>query len=655
MTGLTQRDLYAFTTVVDTILPAVAGDGSAWVTPGDDLGLAARLPELFDRLPSEKHRKDLKLFLGMLNSAGGGLALYGRPVAFTRMGPEARAAAYRRMLRHASGLIRNGAAALKTLTAVLWVTTDDPGRRMPPWEATGYPGPDGSPSGTADEIATVAVSADTTMSCDVVVVGSGAGGGIAASVLAAAGLDVIILEAGGANGPGDFTHLEADALKQMYLDGGLNSTADGGITMLAGATLGGGTVINYTTAFATPDRLRQEWDRESGFDGVFTGEDFAASLGAVSVGLGVNTNNGNPSPRDQILERGLRRLGWHVDEMPRNADGCTMEDCGYCTMGCRLGAKRSTLATYLADAVTDGARIVTGARVGVVTSDRSGVTGVVARVSESTLRVEARAVVLAAGALNTPAILLRSGLGGPSVGKHLRLHPVTAVWARFDEPVRPWTGTLQARYSDQFADIDGEGYGFKFETAPIHPLFPSAFIGWEDGYSFKRDVLGLGHLGVAGILVRDRGSGRVTIRKDGTPVWRYRISEYDQAHVREGVHRGAELMVAAGASEVISSTIRPVRWSPTRGGSLDSFIAGVDDIGYGSNQTGYFSFHQMASARMGSDPALSVVDHLNQSHTTPGLYVMDGSCFPTASGVNPMLTIAAIAHRGASHLAASLL
>ena len=651
MTNLTQRDLYTFTTVVDTILPAVDGDGPAWVTAGGDLGLAARLPQLFDRLPADKHRRDLKLFLGMLNSAAAGLALYGRPVAFTRMEPEGRAAAYRRMLSHTSGMIRNGAAALKTLTAVLWVTTNDPGQLLPAWQAAGYPGPDGLPPVTAEQIPTAVVTTDTTMICDVVVVGSGAGGGVAAAVLAGAGLDVVVLEAGGVHGPGEFTHLEADALEDMYLDGGLNSTADGGITILAGATLGGGTVINYTTAFPTPERLREEWDRQSGFDGVFTGGDFATSLDAVGDRLGVNTDNGDPSIRDQVLERGLRRLGWHVDAMPRNADGCTMGDCGYCTMGCRIGAKRSTLATYLVDATTDGATIVTGARVEAVTSDRSGVTGVVARVAGSRLRVEATAVVLAAGALNTPAILLRSGLGGPAVGRHLRLHPVTAVWARFEDPVLPWSGTLQARYSDQFADLDGDGFGFKFETAPIHPLFPSAFIGWENGYSFKKDALGLSHLGVAGILLRDRDAGRVLIRRDGTPVWRYRISDYDQAHVREGVLRGAELMVAAGATEVISSTVRPVRWSPARGGSLDGFIAGVDAIGYGSNRTGYFSFHQMSSARMGADPASSVVDHHNQAHDTPGLYVMDASCFPNASGVNPMLTIAAIAHRGASRLA----
>ena len=303
----------------------------------------------------------------------------------------------------------------------------------------------------------------------------------------------------------------------MYLDGGLNSTSDGGVLMLAGSTLGGGTVINYTTSFATPDSVREEWDRIAGFPDVFTGDGFGESLTAVQEGLGVNQDHGAPSTRDQIMEKGLRNLGWHVDEQPRNVEGCTEEYCGFCTMGCRIGAKRSTLATYLQDAADGGARIVVDADVRLIDTDQGRVAGVVAGVGDHTLDVRARAVVLAAGALNTPALLLRSGLGGSAAGQYLRIHPVTALWGRFEERLDPWNGMLQTRYSDEFADLDGQGYGFRFETAPVHPLFPAAFLGWEDGPSFKRDVLGLGHLAVAGILLRDHDHGRVAIRRDGSP------------------------------------------------------------------------------------------------------------------------------------------
>ena len=646
---LSEKDLAAFNAVVDTLLPAVSGDGPAWDTPGADLGLEAGLPTVFERLPHDQDRKDFKQFLGLLNSGVGGLVLYGKPKAFTRMGPEERAKAYFKMEGHPLSLIRGGARALKTLAAFLWVATEDPANPPPTWEAMGYPGPDGPARDVPKPLGITDVSSDSSMSCDVVVVGSGAGGGTAAGVLAAAGLDVIVIEAGEYHNEADFTHLESDAYNRMYLDRTLNSTRDGGIVVLAGHTLGGGTVINYTTSFATPLAVREEWDSISGFDDVFTDGLYADSTSAVQARLNVNQDHGWPSARAQLMEKGLRELGWHVDEMPRNVDGCTEQDCGYCTMGCRIGAKRSTLLTYLQDAADSGARIVTGAHVDQVLTDAGRASGVIADVGDVRLTVNAKAVVLAAGALNTPAILLRSGLGGQAAGDYLHLHPVTAVWPRFSERVNPWTGILQTRYSDEFADLDGNGYGFKFETAPIHPLFPAAFLGWEDGASFKRDVLGLGYLDVGGVLLRDRDHGKVVLRKDGSPVWKYSISKYDQAHIREGVRRATEMYEAAGADEVISSTVRPVRWR--RGESIDDFMDGVDAVGYGSNQTGYFTFHQMGSARMGSDPASSVVGPENEAHDTLGLFVMDGSCFPTSSGVNPMLTIASIAHRGATLLA----
>jgi choline dehydrogenase-like flavoprotein len=606
---------------------------------------------VFERLPHDLDRRDLVRFLGLLGSAPGGLILFGKPKAFTTMGPTERADAYRKMEGHPLGVVRAGVRALKTLIAFMWVTTDDP--QVPPgaWEAMGYPGPAGPPPDIPKSLRTIDVTGDTTLTCDVVVVGSGAGGGTAAGVLAGTGLDVIVLEAGDYRNESDFDHLEATAYRDMYLNGAFKGTADGGTTVLSGATLGGGTVINYTTSFATPENVCREWDEIAEFSDVFTGEGYAASTKAVQKRLGVNQNHGWPSMRDQLMEKGLRELGWHAAEMPRNVDGCRVEECGYCTMGCRLGAKRSTTLTYLQDAADHGARIVTGAHVEVVLSQDGRATGVQAIVGDHQLTVNGRAVVLAAGALNTPAILLRSGLGGRAVGKHLHLHPVTAVWARFEERVEPWTGILQARYSDEFVDLDGHGYGFRFETAPVHPLFPATFLGWEDGPSFKRDILNLGHLDVAGILLRDRDHGKVAIRKDGSPVWQYAISKYDQAHIREGVLRAAELYAAAGATEIISSTIRPVRWQPGSIRPISEFMDGVDAIGYGSNRTGYFTFHQMGSARMGSDPATSVVDDSNQVHGVDGLYVMDGSCFPTASGVNPMLSIASIAHRGSTLLA----
>lgn len=585
----------------------------------------------------------------LLDSRAGCLVLYGRPTPFVALDVAGRATAMERMAASRLPTTRQAFKVLKLLTGLVATTSTI---ESPVWTAMGYPGPDGPPPDVPKPIAPVAVTEPTTWSADVVVIGSGAGGGVAAGVLAGRGLDVVVLEAGGYFNESDFTHREAQSTRDLFLDGALSATSDSGVGLLAGSALGGGTLINYTTSFATPDRIRDEWDGVAGFGDVFTGDAFTISSTAVHQRLGINRDHNALSGREVLLEKGLSNLGWHVDRMPRNVVGCPENGCGFCTMGCRMGARRCTTTTYLQDAHRAGARIVVGADVRRVVTENGVAKGVEALVGGVPLTVNARAVVVAAGALNTPAVLLRSGLGGPATGRYLRLHPVTAVWGVYDDPVDPWNGTMQAVYSDEFENVDGAGHGFKFETAPAHPLFPSVFLGWSNAAQYQRDVLELRSLQPVGILLRDRDAGHVSVRKNGTPVWHYKISRRDQANMRIGIHRAAELLNASGAKAIMSSSQPTVRMSTAQ--PVDAFTRAVDEVGYGPNQTVYISFHQMGSARMGNDPRTSVVNDRNELHDAAGVYVMDGSCFPTASGVNPMVTIQTIAHRGAGLLADAL-
>ncbi len=652
MSGLAPELVGTFCAVADTFLPRTAH------TPGghaaSDLDLAEEFEHLVLAKLSPVARGDLERLLSLLSSRAGALALYGRPKPFRDLTAPEREAALRRMAASRLNQVRQGYRALKSLAGFLFTAPRDPGDGWPPWLAMGYPGPDGPPPDEPKRLLPVVVDRPTALTADVVVVGSGAGGGPAAAVLAAAGLDVVVVEKGGYHNEADFTHLESDAYQRLYLDHNLGSTPDGAVSILAGSTLGGGTVVNYTTSFATPEDVRAEWDREAGFDEVFTGPEYRSASDAVHARLGINRDHNEPSGREELIEKALRELGWHIDYMPRNVVGCEPDECGFCGLGCRRAAKQSTLRTWLEDAAGHGARFIVGADVHRILFHDGAATGVEAIANGHPVTVRARAVVLAAGALNTPAILLRSGVGGKAVGRFLRLHPVTVVWGRFPDPVEPWTGIMQAVHSDEFADLDGNGYGFRFETAAVHPAFPSTFIPWEDGRQFKDDLYALRHWAPVGILLRDYSAGRVKVRRDGRPVWTYGLDTRDAAHFREGVRRGFELMAAAGASEIVASTLRPVRMHP--GGDRDGhqFESAWRDAGYGPNQTIYLSFHQMGSARMGSDPRTSVVDATNQVHGVPGLFVMDGSCFPTASGVNPMISIQSIAHRAASNLAASL-
>ena len=355
------------------------------------------------------------------------------------------------------------------------------------------------------------------------------------------------------------------------------------------------------------------------------------------------------------MHRGLVALGWHSDQMPRNVRGCDQgKVCGYCGFGCQLGAKQSTVRTWLSDASKAGARIIVRTRVERVLVEHGRARGVEGRTLDGhAVKVRARAVIAACGALQTPALLRRSGLSNPNIGKHLRLHPATAVWGVFDEEIRPWEGTMQAIYSDQHRHLDA-GYGVKYETAANHPSLQISFAPWRSAHQHAEMMQALAHTGLVGVLLRDRDGGEVRVGRDGEPDVRYQLSDYDIGHVRTGVDGAAQILEAAGAQKIFSSHARWVGYEPGRRGSREQFNADADSAGYGARRCTFASFHIMGSARMGGAPETSACNPLGETWDVRDLLVCDGSCFPSASGVNPMISIEAIAHMNASALAARL-
>ena len=269
------------------------------------------------------------------------------------------------------------------------------------------------------------------------------------------------------------------------------------------------------------------------------------------------------------------------------------------------------------------------------------------------LTVRSRAVIAACGAIHTPALLRRSGLQNVNIGKHLRLHPVTVVWCFYDEQTKPWEGVMQALYSDQFRDLDG-GYGLKLETTALHPHIFIPFSPWRGSREHFALMEGLRNLSGVGILLRDRDAGDVRVARDGEPIVRYKLSDYDAGHMRTGMEGAAELLEVTGARRIFSSQTKWVAYEPGRSGSRQQFMADADAAGYGAGQISLGSFHIMGSARMGGSPATSVCDPSGQTWDVRDLYVCDGSTFPTASGVNPQISIQAIAHMSARGLATKL-
>jgi long-chain-alcohol oxidase len=520
------------------------------------------------------------------------------------------------------------------------------------WERIGYPGPIGAQRPDAPRgLRVTTPDKETTLHCDVCLIGSGAGGGVAAAVLAAGGREVIVLEAGGYFDDADFDGSELKGFQRLYAECGFASTRDHSVGLLAGECLGGGTVVNYTTSFRTPDDIRDEW-ADAGAEWI-RGAEYTRSLDAVWDRLSVNGNHNRVSRREQMMERGLQRLGWHVDAMPRNVVGCEQgRICGYCGYGCAIGAKQSAVKTWLADALEHGTKFVVETRAERVRIARGVAVGVEARTKQGhRVVVKCKQVVVACGAIHTAALLLRSELENRHIGRHLHLHPVSNVCGIFDEEIRPWEGTMQAIYSDQHRFLTAN-YGVKYETTALQPVIAMAVMPWREPQDFRARIEQLRRTAAIGVLVRDRGEGRVTTDREGHPVTSYSLSDYDRRHMQYGFRGAAEILEAAGARRIYSPHARLCSYEPGRNGSVEQFVRDMDAAGWGNAQVALFSFHIMGTARMGDSADTSATNPQGETWEVKNLFVMDGSSFPSASGVNPMISIEAIAHRNATVLAA---
>jgi choline dehydrogenase-like flavoprotein len=546
-------------------------------------------------------------------------------------------------------------AAIYQLSVIFAYSLPGPQGHNPLWAGMGYPGPAQAPPSDAPKtLEVITPSGETTLEADVVVVGSGSGGGVAAAVLAQAGKRVVVLEAGGYFNESDFVQLEPLAYRNLFLRGGFFPSADGMVSIAAGSTVGGGSTVNWSNSLLTPATVRSSWAKD-GLTDVDTPA-FDEHLQAVFERISCNDKVATQNAPHHRLAEGAAKLGYSYRVAMLNIDPDKFDPnlIGYSGMGDQTGAKQGTLRTYLQDASDAGAKLLPNTRAERILTESGRAVGVEATYTDPQTRessrvvVHAPSVVAAAGALETPALLLRSGIGGPAVGAELRLHPASLVTGIYDEPQDPWYGPAMAGIMNEFAEAN-DCHGYIVECVQHLPGLFTTVVPWLGGEQHKELTRKYRYRADWVFIVKDRGAGTVTIDDNGESAhWYPFTDELDRRHFREAAVTSIRMQEAAGAQQIFLAGQPFAPWQ--RGEDLDAFIEKVNQVPIGPGGTPVFSAHQMCSAKLGSDPQTCVAKPNGELHDTTGVWIADASGMPCCSGVNPMVSVMALARRTAMNM-----
>ena len=475
-----------------------------------------------------------------------------------------------------------------------------------------------------------------TITVDVCVVGTGAGGGPVAAGLAEAGLRVAILEEGVLHEPGTLTARPREMLGRLYRDGGqLVTVGTPPIVLPLGRGIGGTTLVNSGTCFRTPAAVLERWRDEHGLEGL-TPELFRRVEEAIGV---VQVTPELAGDNAAVVRRGAEALGVSGQHLFRNARGCV--GSGVCAFGCPSGAKQHAGAVYAPRAWAAGATTYTGCRAERLEVERGAVRAVVARTAAGgRLTIRAQRTVLACGSLLTPLLLRRHGMGTASgaLGRHLTIHPASAARALMDEELDPWRGVPQSFFVDELAD---EGILLEGIAGPPDQ---AAMSTPGQGAEHRERIQAVRRTATFGVMVADTGEGRVRSLA-GRPLVRYDLHPQDAERFRRGFVLLARIFFAAGAREVLI----PLKGVPIL---RDGDVGPLERARVGPQHVGAMAFHPLGTARAGADPRRSVCDTDLAVRGVGGLYVADGSVLPSSPQVNPQVTIMALATRLAEHLTA---
>src|SRR3954454_15567278 len=480
--GLTDTQRQTLRLFCDTVVPRIERDpdpGGFWARSASDLGVPDGVEQLIATL-DEQLQAGLCELLDAIDSQG-----------IARMPTQLSREQILRSLSLASPEAAGGVQALTGMTLFLAYGMPDPQTgRNPNWELFGYPGPASPPPQVPKPIEPLAPEDGQTIEADVVVVASGSGGSVVAATLAGAGKKVVVLEAGGYHNESDFLQLELPAYQEMYWRGGPTPTADGNVSLQAGTTLGGGTVINWTNCLRTYPWVREQWAREFGLEGVDS-PDYERHLDTVLDRIGATDQASDLNGPQERMKEGCEKLGWDFRLVVRNAnlERYSYESAGHLGFGDGSGSKNSADKTWLADAAEHDADMVVRCHVDRVITEGGRAAGVEATYAPPgeeprSVTVRAVTVVVACGALESPALLLRSGIGGPAVGEYLRLHPASALFGTYPTEQQAFLGAPHSGLSHEFENVE-DGYGFLIEGAQYTPGLTGSALPWTSAAEHK--------------------------------------------------------------------------------------------------------------------------------------------------------------------------
>jgi choline dehydrogenase-like flavoprotein len=494
---------------------------------------------------------------------------------------------------------------------------------------------------------------------DLCIVGSGAGGAAAAAVAAEAGLSVVVLEAGAFIPPVQMNQREADMFPELLYANGSQTTVDRSCTIVQGRALGGSTIHNINLCKRIPDPILDAWRRDGTLKHL-PAETWNALYEEVEALIRVSPiPEARRNRHNQLLEEGARKLGWRGGGLSHNRTGCI--GSGFCEVGCAYDAKNNAVRIFVPRAVDAGAQILTHCRAVELLHEDGRMRGVEAaaldpqtREPVGTVTIEAPRVCVSASATGTPALLIRSEIPDPSgrVGNHLRLHPALVAAGRFDEPVRAWTGIPQSYECTEFLDFEAAHPPEGADAAALenarnpgnrtwiipafaHPVATATMLpGW--GKAHRELMSDYDHMAVFTAMIHDRSTGRVRPSGELGVDIQWWPNEADRRELCFGLARAAELLFAAGAREVIIPT-RPVRiLKPS-----DS-LAWIEELELEPGLIQITAVHPMGTVPMDDDPARAAVNSRGEHHHVEGLWVADGSLFPSSIGVPPQMSIYAM-------------